>query len=401
MTDSFDAIVIGGGPAGGTMGLLLARAGWRVALLERKSFPRRKVCGEFLSAPNLALLGELGLREEFLDQAGPPVTHVGLFAGARVLRAELSGRKFGWGRALSREILDTWLLETASRQGLHVLQPFAPVSLNRQGPDYVCRARSLHGDEQCLLRAPVVVAAHGSWEPGPLPTQPRHVDARPNDLLGFKAHFLGSRLPKGLMPLLAFPDGYGGMVHCDSGRVSLSCCLRRDRLARLPRLTCEGSGKPAGEAVLNHIRQSCPAVRIVLENAHQEGEWLAVGPIRPGIHLQAPPGIFRVGNAAGEAHPAIAEGISMAMQGAWLLFGHLEDWRQSGASPADLGRVGAAYAEAWQRNFSARIQASALIAHLAMRPATVSLLLPLLRLFPRLMTWAAQCTGKARQVVRG
>src|ERR1700677_4607809 len=115
MTDSFDAMVIGGGPAGGTIGLLLARAGWRVALLERKSFPRRKVCGEFLSAPNLALLGELGLRQEFLDQAGPSVTHVGLFAGAGALQAELPrpGRNLGWGRALSREILDTWLLETA------------------------------------------------------------------------------------------------------------------------------------------------------------------------------------------------------------------------------------------------------------------------------------------------
>ena len=238
-----------------------------------------------------------------------------------------------------------------------------------------------------------------------MPTQPRHLprgqEARPGDLLGFKAHFLGSRLPTGLMPLLAFPGGYGGMVHCDSGRVSLSCCLRRDRLAHLPRLAGEGTARSAGEAVLNHIMASSPVVRTVLDGANQEGEWLAVGPIRPGIHLQAPPGIFRVGNAAGEVHPAIAEGISMAMQGAWLLFGYLQEWRQRGASPADLGRVGTTYAEAWRRTFSARLQASSFIAHLAMRPATLSLMLPLLYLFPRLMTWAAQCTGKAGQAARG
>jgi len=54
-----DAIVIGGGPAGTTVALLLARAGWSVALVERKSFPRRKVCGEYLSATNLPLFDHL------------------------------------------------------------------------------------------------------------------------------------------------------------------------------------------------------------------------------------------------------------------------------------------------------------------------------------------------------
>ncbi len=65
MSESFDALIIGGGPAGATTALLLARAGWSVALLERKCFPRRKVCGEYLSATNLHLFDELGLGEVF------------------------------------------------------------------------------------------------------------------------------------------------------------------------------------------------------------------------------------------------------------------------------------------------------------------------------------------------
>ena len=64
---SFDAIVIGGGPAGSTAALLLARAGWSVALVERMAFPRRKVCGEFLSATNLPLLAELGVAAAFTE----------------------------------------------------------------------------------------------------------------------------------------------------------------------------------------------------------------------------------------------------------------------------------------------------------------------------------------------
>ena len=56
MVECFDAIVLGGGPGGATAGLLLARAGWSVAVIEKALFPRRKVCGEYISATNLPLL---------------------------------------------------------------------------------------------------------------------------------------------------------------------------------------------------------------------------------------------------------------------------------------------------------------------------------------------------------
>ncbi|HTT07381.1 MAG TPA: FAD-dependent oxidoreductase, partial [Gammaproteobacteria bacterium] len=57
----YDAVVIGGGPAGSTAALRLVLAGWTVALVEKSSFPRRKVCGEFISATTLPLLRALGV----------------------------------------------------------------------------------------------------------------------------------------------------------------------------------------------------------------------------------------------------------------------------------------------------------------------------------------------------
>ncbi|WP_136622814.1 FAD-dependent oxidoreductase, partial [Mesorhizobium sp. 10.2.3] len=42
---TYDAVIIGAGPAGSSAALTLARRGWAVAIVEKSAFPRRKVCG--------------------------------------------------------------------------------------------------------------------------------------------------------------------------------------------------------------------------------------------------------------------------------------------------------------------------------------------------------------------
>ncbi|MBL8796503.1 MAG: hypothetical protein JNM56_21565, partial [Planctomycetia bacterium] len=350
------------------------------------------VCGEYLSATNRPLLEHLDVADAFDQAAGPDVRRVGLFAGEAILTAELPrpDSTACWGRALSRDCLDTLLLQRAAAAGAQVLQPWSAVGLSEASGEYRCRIAAQQDAAERSLRAPVIVAAHGSWDAGTLPTQGDRLEPRGNDLFGFKAHFQHSALPADLMPLLAFPGGYGGMVHCDGGRVSLSCCVRRDRLRDIRR---RWPGD-AGAAVLEHIRQSCRGVREALASAERDGPWLSAGPIRPGMRLQTQGGIFRVGNAAGEAHPVIAEGISMAMQSAWLLTDRLIEWRRDGR-PA-LTDVADAYRRAWRRNFAPRLRAAALVAQWAARPGAVAGMLPLLRRFPSILTWGAQLSGKAR-----
>ena len=397
VSERYDALVIGGGPAGATAALLLVRAGWSVAVVERKAFPRRKVCGEYLSATNLPLLDRLGVGDAFRELAGPPVRRVGLFAGRAVLRAELPrapGSHGEWGRALSRERLDTLLLDAAARAGAHVRQPCVVRSVRREGETYALELEDIGARQPETLVGRVVIAAHGSWDAGALPTQPPRVPAAPSDLLAFKAHFTNADLPEGLMPLLAFPGGYGGMVRCDDGRVTLSCCVRRDMLTGL-----RNSHDEAGHVVLAHIMDSCDGVRHALARARREELWLAAGPIRPGIRLAHPAGVFAVGNAAGEAHPAIAEGISMAMQSSWLLARRLSEWRRAGGGPDGLRAAGHDYAADWRRHFAPRVYASEVIAHWAMRPAAVAGMLPILHFVPATLAWGARLSGKASVVV--
>jgi flavin-dependent dehydrogenase len=384
MNTRHDAVVIGGGPAGATAAILLARAGWSVAIVEAADFPRRKVCGEFLSATSLPLVEDLGLGEIFEEMAGPHVRRVAVFGRHEVVTAEMPAAlhpRHAWGRALGREHLDTALLQLAAAEGAAVWQPWRVVHTDEpasRGSEIRCSLASRHKRSFAELRAPVVIAAHGSWECGSLATQPKPVRSRRSDLIGFKAHFRECRLPTGLMPLITFRGGYGGLVHSDHGRVSLSCCVRRDVLEDCRR---RYPGSP-GEALLAHMKASCEPLDDVLSGSRLDDRWRAAGPIRPGIRATRRGRIFLAGNAAGEAHPVVAEGISMAMQSGWLLATHLIDG------------TGDEYAADWRRLCQPRIVAASLIAHWAMRPGTVAFALPFLRAFPTALTIGARTTGK-------
>lgn len=397
MKTHYDALIVGAGVAGATAAILLARAGWSVAVLEKREFPRRKVCGECIAATNLDLLDALGVGEACAALAGPPLDRVGLYVGDAELCAglpKLDGSVHPWGRALGREHLDTLLLRRAADLGATVCQPLAVRQVARGGGTYLCSATPSHGTA-VTLDAPVLIAACGSWEPSPCAPSRRR-PPRDSDLFAFKATYTGATLAPGLLPVLAFPGGYGGMVIADGGKLTLACCIRRDRLRQ-----CRAArpGASAGEAVQALLEESCGGVRRVLAGARREGAWLAVGPLRPGLrapwHAQSG---FAIGNAAGEAHPILGEGISMALQSAWLLCASLNRHRDRLLGGADPAPVGQDYARQWRRHFEGRVRWAAVLAHLAMRPAAAGGLLPILRRRPNLLTLCARLGGKVRRL---
>ena len=394
MRNDYDAIIIGAGPSGASAAVLLAQAGWTVAIIEKTPFPRRKVCGEFISQTTWPLLQRLGVADDLRNIAGPVVRRVGVFAGTTVVSADLARtaeRTGDGGRALGREHLDTLLLKRAAAVGAEVLQPWTLSAFAASGDHYDCRLAGKDNRQIRDVRSRLIIAAHGSWESGVLPTQSLRTPARTTDLFGFKAHFLGSALPLDLMPLIAFPGGYGGMVHSDGGRVSLSCCIRRDTLEqcrqRWPHIR-------AGAAVLAHIEAHCKGVAQALASAKADGAWLSAGPLRTGIRSFGRDGIFTVGNAAAEAHPIVAEGISMAIQSAYLLCEQLVAREDTGLSKEALDAIRREYEAAWRRNFSRRVHVAALFAHLFMRPLGASATTMALQYVPQLLTLGARWSGK-------
>ncbi|MEM3060717.1 MAG: geranylgeranyl reductase family protein [Candidatus Anstonellales archaeon] len=63
-SSAYDAIVVGGGPAGSTCAALLGRRGHNVLLIEKNKFPRDKICGDAVSGKSMKVLNELGLLQE-------------------------------------------------------------------------------------------------------------------------------------------------------------------------------------------------------------------------------------------------------------------------------------------------------------------------------------------------
>ncbi len=148
MTERFDAIVIGAGPAGSTAARRLARAGARVLLADRAKFPRDKPCGGGITFRADA--------EGDIDLA--PVTEREIY-GVRV--SVNMGRRFDrtsttlLARMTQRSRLDAFLVEQAAAAGADFRDGVPAREIKIE--DTVARVR-LNGD---VAEAPVLIGADG------------------------------------------------------------------------------------------------------------------------------------------------------------------------------------------------------------------------------------------------
>jgi flavin-dependent dehydrogenase len=398
---AFDVLVIGGGPAGSTAAILLAQAGWSVALVERQAFPRRKVCGACIAASNWPLLQALGVGHAVQAHAGPALHQIRLLRGDHAVTAALPEavhQASPWGLALGRDTLDSLLLERACAAGAAVFQPWAVRATRGTPGAWHCELRAADSTAVLRLRAQLVIDAHGSWEDLPSDRTERRKARSAADLFAFKAQFSGTSLPGHAISVLALDGGYGGMVLAAGGVVTVACCIRRDRLTSL---RAAAPGHSAGEVVDTWLRTACAGVRQALAGAQRDGPWLTAGPLDPGVRIAAGDPVFRVGNAAGEAHPILGEGMSMALQSAALLCAQLLGQTRTAAVPDPAGQAAQQrrYAAAWRRAFVPRLRVAAVFAHTAMRPGPSAALLQLARAWPGVLTQGARWGGKVRLAV--
>ena len=114
ITDEFDVIIAGGGPAGSAAAIAALRAGCTVLVVDRGIHPRQKVCGCCLAPAGIKVLAQLGA-SSVLDNA-QKLSVVRLECGGQVMQMRREG-----GVAIARDELDESLLDLVVEQGGIVL----------------------------------------------------------------------------------------------------------------------------------------------------------------------------------------------------------------------------------------------------------------------------------------
>ena len=303
-----DVAVVGGGPAGASAAAHLSRAGLSVSLLDRKRFPRDKVCGDLVGPVALAELAGLGL-DLRPDWGTTNVVRSAALAvnGQMLITSSLPevGALPPFGRVVPRLQLDAWLVDAARDAGARLLE-----GQRATGMELVAGGVSLtaiEGGSTRRIRARVVIGADGSnsrtaeWLRGrPLDKQRR--------MIAMRAYYDGVEGPSDRADLYfserSFP-GYFWIFPTGGGRanVGIGTVLR----------TAPPSADHLRDLLLSIVRDD-RAVARRLGSARLDGK--VVGwPLTTFDHRLPIVGdrMVLVGDAAGLINPLNGEGIQYAL----------------------------------------------------------------------------------------
>jgi flavin-dependent dehydrogenase len=285
------ALIIGGGPAGASAAILLARAGLPHLLVERNREAGDALCGGFLSWRTLDSLRSLGIEPEMLGPAR--VTRVRLFAGDTVAETALPRPAL----AVSRHRLDSVLLAQAARAGAAIERGVTIKAIEGK----IARLQDgadLSGDGLFL--------ASGKHDVRGLA---RPAEARGTDpALGLRIRLSASptldRLVGGAIELHLFDRGYIGVVLQEDG--SANCCMAVHR----SRLTEAGSP----DRLLDALARECPQLGERLAQRSGREAIDAVANVPYGWRVRGgEAGLFRLGDQAGVIPSLAGEGMGIAI----------------------------------------------------------------------------------------
>jgi flavin-dependent dehydrogenase len=347
------ALILGGGPAGASAAIALARGGAMPVLIERSAGERDLVCGGFLGWDALAALAKLGLDPATLGAR--PIHRLRLASRGRTVEADLPHAAAG----LSRRRLDATLLALAEEAGAAVLRGRAARAIEDG------RVRLDDGEE---MSADALFLATGKHE---LRGAARDIGARAVSV-GLRAALppspaLATALA-GTIELHLYDGGYAGLLLQEDGTANLCLSVARERM----------TGGP--EALLAELIEESPLLGERI-GASPPGQWEAIAGVPYGWRASSTePGLFRIGDQAAVIASLAGDGIAVALA--------------SGAAAAHACLHGDG-AEAYQRSFARRARRPVMIAemlrHMAENPLRRRVMMGLAGV-PGLANAAAQLT---------
>ena len=380
---TWDVVVVGGGIAGSTAAALLAQSGLRVLLLDKGSWPRQKVCGEFLSPEGVDVLSRLGVWRR-LEAHTPKRIHT-LALSTRGGEARRHLFLPGWG--VSRWVLDHQLWEHAQSLGVVAWARSPAVQLigDYEGGFSLTVQQPGRPSQHVQARA-VVCAAGRHWRP-PGGRRTTRASRRPA-FVGLKAHFRGVHLD-GRVELHAVRHGYCGLVEVDGDAANLCCWVQTDAL-RL-------AGGTPQHFLTSALRQNACLRARLHEAKPLDSVWTAVSYTYRRLPTPVQDGIWHIGDSAAMVAPLTGDGMGLGLRSAELAATIMQ-----AAFRRELTweRAAAEYDRRWRRAFLPRLRWGRCLEAILLRPPLAKLGCLTLNLAPQLMDAMYRRTREMPPVLR-
>lgn len=332
----WDVAVIGAGPAGGLAAMLAARAGLRVVLFDRESFPRYKVCGCCVNGAALMCLRAAGLGDLTRRMRAPDLTVYWLACGRRAAQVALPA-----GVAVSRAAFDAALADAAIQAGAE-FRPNCRVELLPGSGSESCastvgvngarslRVRTATGEETVTARVVLVagglaalqsaaarthagvksIVSPGTWSSTP---------AAGEIVTGFSGSYIGAgrivpeapeMYRRGCVYMSCGAAGYVGWVRLEDDRMNLAAALDPVRVK------LAGGVAACVRAVLaGALPTAWPMPWGPGTDADKSG-WRGTPALTCEATALAGDRFFVLGDAAGYVEPFTGEGIAWALESA-------------------------------------------------------------------------------------
>lgn len=372
----FDVAIAGAGPAGSSAAIRLANAGLKVLLIERKKFPRAKLCGEFISPECIGHFEELSVMPAMLRAGGVDIGKTVFYArGGRSFTVE--SEWFGTRRdalGLSRAEMDLRLMDRAREAGVEVREDTSFVApLESEGRVHRISIRSVSRGEESI-QAAITIDATGRTR-AVSGSKRKESPAR----VAFKTHLSGVEIETGACEIYSYPGGYGGCNGIEKGLTNL-CFIASSAQVR----ACSSDPQ---RVLSSAVFQNARAAK-ALAHAKVETEWLAVPIDRLGRAEAAPShGVIAIGDSAAFIDPFTGSGMLMAFESAKIAAESIIKYL-----PAGPAAVSAEYTRRYARRFDGRLRFSGLLRRAAFMPFLADATIFALSSSSRLQRYVARST---------
>lgn len=360
-TKQFDVIIIGGGLAGLTSAIHLAKRNFKVLLIEKNSYPKHKVCGEYVSNEVLPYLNYLGFNP--FEFGAKQISEFELTThNNKKISAKLPLGGFG----MSRYEMDFQLYQLAIKNGVEVLQDaVTDVSFN-------AGFFQIETKDNQSFQSKIAIGAFGKRSNLDV-TFNRDFIQKKSPYLGVKIHVSGD-FPEEKVALHNFKGGYCGVSKVENNHINLCYITNFKAFKKFKDI----------ETFQSEILFKNEALKAIFQNTTPEfKKSLSISQISFETKNPVENHIIMCGDTAGMIHPLCGNGMGMAIRSAQLASKLIIDYLEKKIESRNY--LEKQYTKQWQKTFGLRLKAGHTIAYLFRQDWLAPKLLWLLKLFPFLI----------------